>query len=336
MGEDSGAINGQRLGKERQNVSHCTPSRLSRLPYQEPLTTFALALAEAERVAGGVLSDLLQQYGDPNPLVGMRTILVALVEAGAPNECLCDLAYLGRNRLRRFQLRGGHIQTTVPGYFINLMRNLASEARGKRWDTARIEREDRIKHEEMLRRLAVCGRSQYGGRVTGRETEPEAPDEEVEAVMEAAEDLRPAVVKAFPSAADTSAVDDSPPGAPEPSAFLLQGVEVAEAMVVATWQDHLPDPETGQPRAVSMLWGFVREEMRGQLNTARQQHLDALTPKWDATRPRTLLLVCHLSYTARVVEWNLRREIQPQFDHLLSRFFDEFQVVYAPGQEEPA
>ena len=70
------------------------------------------------------------------------------------------------------------------------------------------------------------------------------------------------------------------------------------------------------------------------MNIARRTQLKALVPKWDATRPRTLLLLCKTTYGARAVELNLRREIEPQLGRLLSHFFDEMQVVYAPGQEE--
>ena len=120
-------------------------------------TPFNLALVHAERTTGGVLADLLREAGDPTPAVGMKTILIALVDAGAPLEKLVDLAYLGRNRVRRFLARGGRIKTTLPGFYINLMRNLANEAKGKRWDTVLIELEDQIKHEEALRRLASRG-----------------------------------------------------------------------------------------------------------------------------------------------------------------------------------
>ena len=111
---------------------------------------------------------------------------------------------------------------------------------------------------------------------------------------------------------------------------------MADTATAATWQDSLPDAEQrGQLRRVSMLWGFVRDALSDHLNIARRGQLEALVPKWDAARPRTLLLLCNTTYGARAVELNLRREIEPHFGKLLSRFFDEFQVVYAPGQEEP-
>ena len=261
VGEASGVSTGQHWGRTRQKAPSRPLTRMLRQSEQEPPTGFALALAEAERAVGGVLVDLLQQYGDPNPLVGMRTILVALVEAGAPVERLCELAYLGRNRLRRFQLRGGHIQTTVPGYFINLMRNLASEAKGKGWDTARMEREDRIKHDEILRRIAARGITKPGGHAEGPEPDLEAADEEAEAITEPApmEPRDASAYEALSAAGATADAEDPPPVAPEPANYLPECVAVAETAVVETWRDHLPDPETSQLRAVSMLWGFVRE-----------------------------------------------------------------------------
>lgn len=333
-GEAGAATNEQRSEREGWRASRRTPSRLSRPPEQEPPAEFALALAEAEQVAGGVLVDLLQQYGDPNPLVGMRTILVALVEAGAPKERLGDLAYLGRNRLRRFQLRGGHIQTTVPGYYINLMRNLANEARGKDWEAARMEREDRLKHEEILCRIAARGMVEPDARRGAGRSEPEQDEEVAEAIRAAApEEPRETGAEEAPPPA-SAPPEAAPLPIPAPASFLPDEVEVAEAAKVATWWDHLPDPRDGQLRAVSMLWGFVRDAISDHLNVARRSQLEALTPKWDATRPRTLLLLCAMTYTARAAELSLRREIEPQIRNLLSDFFEEMQVVYAPGLEE--
>jgi hypothetical protein len=125
-----------------------------------------------------------------------------------------------------------------------------------------------------------------------------------------------------------------PPPRPAPALNVPEGVEVADAATTATWRDHLPDPQGGQPRSISMLWGFVREAIRGGLNIARRQQLYALVPKWDATRPRRLLLLCDLTYTARAVQLNLRREIELQTNKLLSHFFDEMQVVYVPVREQ--
>lgn len=335
-GEASGVSTGQHLSRARQKAPSRPLSRLPKQLEQESPTGFALALAKAERAAGGVLVDLLKHYGDPNPTVGMRTVLVALVEASAPFERLGDLGYLGRNRLRRFQLRGGHIQTTVPGYFINLMRNLASEARGKGWDTARMEREDQLKHEEILRRLAARGKAKPRVGRGAAETEPEAADEEA-ATEAAPEELVDACEEEAASTASASAYEGHPSSiALEPASFLPEGVAVAEAAVVATWRDHMPDPQGGQPRAVSMLWGFVCEALQPQMNLPLQRQLDALTPKWDATRPRTLLLLCSTAYAARAAELQLRRDIESQLSKLLSRFFNQLQVVYVPKPEESA
>jgi hypothetical protein len=83
-----------------------------------------------------------------------------------------------------------------------------------------------------------------------------------------------------------------------------------------------------------MLWGFVREELRGHLNTARRSQLEALTPRWDATRPRTLLLLSGSTWGAQATHLNLRRDIEAQIGKLLPDFFDKMQVVYAPVQEQ--
>ncbi len=312
---------------QRSNASPETSQVEKRAP-----TPFELALAAAEEEAGSVLMEVLQQYGDPTPLVGMGTILVALVDAGAPVERLRALVELGRHRLRRREERGGHIRTTRQAYYIGILQHLAQQARERHWDVALMEREDQAEHEEFLRRRAMRRIGQQRRYIVPESEPREEPEAGAETAPEKPlETFAPVVIPhAFGGGADADPqAAHIPPDVPE-------GVEVADATTVATWYDHLPDPQGGQSRRVSVLWGFVREEIRGHLNIARRQHLDALVPKWDAARPRTLLLLCRLTYTARAVELSLRRELAPPFDKLLSRFFDEFQVVYAPGLEESA
>lgn len=45
-------------------------------------------------------------------------------------------------------------------------------------------------------------------------------------------------------------------------------------------------------------------------------------------------LCCVGRLAARAAEMQLRRDIEPQIGKLLSRFFDDFQVVFAPGREQ--
>ena len=85
-----------------------------------------------------------------------------------------------------------------------------------------------------------------------------------------------------------------------------------------------------QQRDLQMLWGFVRDALRPGLNTARRQHLDALTPAWDATNPRELLLLGSTSYTIRFINMTLLREIDELIGKLLSRFFDRARPVFVP------
>ena len=87
-----------------------------------------------------------------------------------------------------------------------------------------------------------------------------------------------------------AAAHSDSPTVPEPTYVLPEEVEVAEAATVATWRDYLPDPEASQPRAVLMLWGFARDALRDQLNTARRSQLDALIPKWE--HPARVLCCC--------------------------------------------
>ncbi len=102
------------------------------------------------------------------------------------------------------------------------------------------------------------------------------------------------------------------------------------------WTEQLrrfvPDAEGArdghQCRDVQMLWGFIRDALRPGLNTARRQHLDALTPAWNPTSPRELLLLGSTSYTVRFTNMALLREINELIGKLLSRFFDRARLVY--------
>ena len=232
-------------------------------------------------------------------------MLEALVEVKTPVEVLGALMEVGERRLEQ-QQELMHIPNPT-GYLIGIMRNLAVEAWLKGWKIEQIQAEDEEKHAQALR-AAQRGEA----RVLISECEPS------------------------PTGEESPSPDAEPPQALASAYSLPDRVEVADTATAATWQDSLPDAEQrGQLRRVSMLWGFVRDALSDHLNIARRGQLEALVPKWDAARPRTLLLLCNTTYGARAVELNLRREIEPHFGKLLSRFFDEFQVVYASGQEEP-
>lgn len=107
--------------------------------------------SKAQEAAASVLCSLLQEYGDTNAGIGAKIILKALIDAHAPDEKLIDLAYLGRARLRRFQMRGGRVENKA-GYYVNLMRSLAKEAKRTHWDIARIEAEDVRRHNKVVGR----------------------------------------------------------------------------------------------------------------------------------------------------------------------------------------
>ena len=108
---------------------------------------------------------------------------------------------------------------------------------------------------------------------------------------------------------------------------------IGEAALEALY-DTIPDPDTGQLRSLTMLWGFVRQALWDHLNLPRRQHLDHLTPRWDAARPRTLLLLSATRYTGRFVAQVMGVDIERQIEKLLSAYFDGFQVAYAPASEE--
>jgi hypothetical protein len=270
----------------------------------------AQALAHARAVTGATIGRALRELGGSNPEGGAQTILEAFVDVGAPLECLQACVALGQQRLAQQQEL-----TTIPnptGYLISILRHLAVEAMLKGWNIEQMRAEDAVKHAQALRSK------------TQRET-PLLPQEGHSCPGE----------EESPGARSEQHVQDGClPAVSDPAASLPEGVTLAGAARAAAWRDHLPDPETGQLRAVSMLWGFVRDAIRERLNVARRSQLEALIPKWDEARPRTLLLVCNLTYTARAFELYLRREIEPQLGKLLSHFFDEVQVVYVPVREQ--
>jgi hypothetical protein len=165
-------------------------------------------LLEAERVAGGMLYDLMCDVHARAPIVGMRTVLIALVNAGAPPEKLLDLVAQGRNRVRRFRARGGRIQTTLAGYFINVMRNLATEAKDKSWDTTLMELEDDLAHQGALWRS--------GTHRAAPEQEPAPIEAEQEAPGEMQQEA-PAEASAMPETpGDEEDTTPEAPATPEP------------------------------------------------------------------------------------------------------------------------
>ena len=107
------------------------------------------AIEQADAAAGGVVYDNLVQLGDQNAGLGTKKLIEAMVEAGAPLDRLIDLADLGRRRVRRFRLRGGHVDNDA-GFYMSTMRNLITEARRKYWDLEKIERQDRKNHERAI------------------------------------------------------------------------------------------------------------------------------------------------------------------------------------------
>ncbi len=325
-GEASTGTKQQHATRERPESPRSAPAS-TKQPEKKAPTLFDLALALAENKAGGIISDLLKQYGDPNPAVGMKTILVALVHAGAPVEKLPGLAYLGRNRLRRWRMRGGQIRTTEPGYFINLMRNLANEAKDKAWDTQLMEVENQVKHEEALRRMGTCGEAPRSETAPAPpEADQAAPDEESAALEETAE-VADASDEA-PSLAGGGTDADPPTFPPEEAAPVL---EAEEGATDETWVDRLLPTIpglSGHQGDVGTLWGYVREALRAKpdMSLSRKQHLEAVTPAVDPDCPRELVLLSTSGYTARFIERTLLREIEAQRGKLLYQHFDAVRI----------
>lgn len=132
-----------------------------------------------------------------------------------------------------------------------------------------------------------------------------------------------------PVASSTEAPDSEQPGEATPGEEALDDFSWA-----ARLRQFVPDADgarNGRPeRDVGMLWGFVRDALRPGLNTARRQHLDALTPAWDPEQPGELLLLSTSGYTVHFIESTLLREIDERVDKFLSRFFDRAKVLTVP------
>ncbi len=142
------------------------------------------ALDAAYDAAGGVVSSLLEELGDTNATSGTRKVLSSLVAAGAPPERMADLAYLARNRVRAFVLRGGRILESQVGFYITTLCNLAREAQRKGWDVPKIAAADRRRHERILRRSGQAIPQAQERPVRQAERRPKSPTpEEAEALV---------------------------------------------------------------------------------------------------------------------------------------------------------
>lgn len=95
----------------------------------------------AWKAAGGVISSLLQEYGDA-PAVARRDtfkVLRAYLALGAPIERIAPLAYLAREQVTDYKVRGGKILNEA-AYYVSTACNLAPQARKKGWDVERTRK----------------------------------------------------------------------------------------------------------------------------------------------------------------------------------------------------
>ncbi len=144
-------------------------------------------------------------------------------------------------------------------------------------------------------------------------------------------------------------VEAPPVEVPSSGGAVVEGEDESPARLVgndeASWDDLIDDPawiaqlsrfvpdaegarDGRELRNVQMLWGFVRDALRPDLNTARRQHLDSLVPAWHPAAPRELLLLGSTSYTIRFTNMALMRDIDSLIAKLLGRFFDSARPVF--------
>ena len=148
----SDSIETDPIGSERKRkISGGTPYQ--GVVSSEILTEREIKLIQAEEEAGGVIASILEELGDANVPTGVHIILNALVGADAPEDALVPLAYLGRDRLNRFRYRGGQVENK-PGFYTNLMRNLAYEAKAASWDVERMQAKDLARHNKALEKAS--------------------------------------------------------------------------------------------------------------------------------------------------------------------------------------
>ncbi len=298
--EDKKALVGGQAGASSARQAGSTVDLMHAMLSSEP-SPRDLALAEAERRVGAYISALLESFGGVDISNGTNAILEALVDAGTPGEVLMALVDVAKTRLRQQQELGRDIGSKT-GYFITIMRDLAARGREQGWNVSQIAREDQARFSEQLRAAYEQQASQV--------EEQDAPSDD-----DTAEECPPVV------GADVE----------EGTSFYGE-VELLDAPRLATLSDTVPDPHTGQPRSLSMLWGFVCQELEPKLSTTRRYYLQSVTPKWDPERPAVLLLSTDSMPRATFVQHTLRADILPRVEKQLAPYFSTYQVVYTPSE----
>jgi hypothetical protein len=106
---------------------------------------------QIDAVIGQAIEEIAaQQMEDRNPRATRALVVRALADAHVPLEQLAPALYLGRNRVARFQLAGGHIDKTLAGYFLNTMRNVAREGRSFAYDFAKQDTAEHVRQTAKL------------------------------------------------------------------------------------------------------------------------------------------------------------------------------------------
>ncbi len=133
----------------REKIARAAPpaARTAEVPADAVLSELEVATATAVAVIEGVAGDILHEFGEASES-GVRstvkTIARQMAQAGAPEQVMCGLIYVARERVRACQARGGHIQTTAVGYFRTTLKNLIGEAASGNyaWNIERIRAAD--------------------------------------------------------------------------------------------------------------------------------------------------------------------------------------------------
>jgi hypothetical protein len=166
--------------EDRSGTASASPSNIASAQRDEDLFRCTASLADEDQeqedarfqgaweAAGGIISSLLEEYGDASAVARRDAfkVLRAYLALGAPIERIGPLAYLAKDRVTAFKMRGGRILKTEAGFYVSTVCNLAHEARKKGWDVERIRKADQAKPGQKQEQ------HRQGTHRTARQAEP--------------------------------------------------------------------------------------------------------------------------------------------------------------------
>jgi hypothetical protein len=134
---------------DRGSTSQDIPPGAPQVPGNAVLSEREMQLVEARAAAGGIIADILTQYGDAEPWRGTETVLAAFVAQGVPASAMPQLAYLARERMNK-RTCSAELPPIAnrPGYYIGSIvgtqacSGIAAEAKHYHYHVERMRRRD--------------------------------------------------------------------------------------------------------------------------------------------------------------------------------------------------